>query len=181
MPLSETGLTRREALKRGALIAGAAWAIPVVQAVGLRPAYAQVPSPAWINCAAYCIKWVVNQNYIDGVTWGTKWTPLGSSGNPVLTCPEGALNQVPPEAAQIVVTFDGSDFVLDLPDNCRLYGQDPSPDEFSPYGAAAKCNGGPDNRVDGSESQFGDTVHIPACDPSDTLHLELILQCCEPA
>lgn len=42
----QQGLTRREALKRGALLAGGiAWATPVVQVVGMSPAYAQIPSP----------------------------------------------------------------------------------------------------------------------------------------
>jgi hypothetical protein len=40
------GITRRQALKRGALLGGAlAWATPVVQVIGMRPAFAQVPSP----------------------------------------------------------------------------------------------------------------------------------------
>jgi hypothetical protein len=175
------GLTRREALKRGAIVAGTLWAVPIVQAVGMRPAYAATPSPIGTGCEVYCIKWVVNQNYIDGTTWGTKWTPLGSSGNPVLSCPEGGLNSVPPEADDIVVSYDSTEmqWVVELPPNCRLFGQDPSPDEFSPDGAAAKCNGGDDNHVPGTGSQFGDTVRIPSCDPYETLHLELILDCCQ--
>jgi len=60
------GLTRREALKRGAVVAGALWAVPVVQAVGIRPAYATQPSP---GCRRYCLK----------------WEPHGPSGGP--TCP----------------------------------------------------------------------------------------------
>lgn len=40
------GLTRREALKRGAKLTGAVlWVTPVVQAVGMRPALAQAVSP----------------------------------------------------------------------------------------------------------------------------------------
>ena len=39
-------LTRRQALKRGAVLGGAlAWATPVVQVVGMRPAMAQTVSP----------------------------------------------------------------------------------------------------------------------------------------
>ena len=39
-------ITRRQALKRGAILGGAlAWATPVVQVVGMRPAFAQVASP----------------------------------------------------------------------------------------------------------------------------------------
>ena len=47
-PLDEQagGITRRQALRKGALLGGAlAWATPVVQLVGMRPAFAQVPSP----------------------------------------------------------------------------------------------------------------------------------------
>ncbi len=43
---TQNGLTRREALKRGAVIAGGlAWATPLVQAVGMRPAFAATTSP----------------------------------------------------------------------------------------------------------------------------------------
>ena len=39
------GLTRRQALKRGAIFGGAlVWATPIVQVVGMKPAFAQVPS-----------------------------------------------------------------------------------------------------------------------------------------
>lgn len=41
------GITRREALRRGALLGGAlAWATPIVQVVGMKPALAQTVSPA---------------------------------------------------------------------------------------------------------------------------------------
>jgi len=63
---SQKGLTRREALKRGAIVAGTLWAVPVVQAVGIQPAYAKQPSP---GCRRYCLK----------------WEPGGPSGGP--TCP----------------------------------------------------------------------------------------------
>lgn len=44
-------LTRREALKRGAGLVGAlAWAAPVVQVVGMSPAYAAVTSPVAEDC-----------------------------------------------------------------------------------------------------------------------------------
>ena len=41
-----SGITRREALRRGALLGGAlAWATPVVQVMGMKPAFAQTASP----------------------------------------------------------------------------------------------------------------------------------------
>jgi hypothetical protein len=52
-PLDEQagGITRRQALKRGALLGGAlAWATPVVQVIGMQPAFAQVPSPTCTFC-----------------------------------------------------------------------------------------------------------------------------------
>lgn len=43
---SPHGLTRREVLKKGALLGGAlVWATPVVQAIGIQPAHAQEVSP----------------------------------------------------------------------------------------------------------------------------------------
>ena len=40
------GITRRQALKKGAIFGGAlAWATPVVQVIGMKPAFAQVASP----------------------------------------------------------------------------------------------------------------------------------------
>ena len=41
------GITRREALRRGALLGGAlTWATPIVQVLGMKPALAQAVSPA---------------------------------------------------------------------------------------------------------------------------------------
>ena len=46
----DEGITRRDALKRGAALAGAiAWATPVVQLVGIRPAMAHSPSPEFCH------------------------------------------------------------------------------------------------------------------------------------
>ena len=43
----QTGITRRDALRRGALLGGAlTWSVPVVQLVGMRPAMAQTASPS---------------------------------------------------------------------------------------------------------------------------------------
>jgi hypothetical protein len=45
-PEEPRGITRREALRKGALLGGAlAWATPVVQVVGMKPALAQTTSP----------------------------------------------------------------------------------------------------------------------------------------
>jgi len=48
------GLTRREALKRGIAIGSLVWAVPLVQAVGMRPAYAHNTSG---GCLQSCLRW----------------------------------------------------------------------------------------------------------------------------
>jgi hypothetical protein len=37
-------ITRRDALKKGAVVGGLVWTVPVVQAIGVTPANAAVPS-----------------------------------------------------------------------------------------------------------------------------------------
>lgn len=50
--INEEGLTRREALKRGAILGGVAlaWTTPAVQIVGMSPALAQSTSPGVAGC-----------------------------------------------------------------------------------------------------------------------------------
>jgi hypothetical protein len=50
--IHEEGLTRREALKRGAVFGGVAlaWTTPLVQVVGMSPALAQTTSPVGQGC-----------------------------------------------------------------------------------------------------------------------------------
>lgn len=74
----QTGLTRRDILKRGAAFGGALmWATPVVQVMGMSPAHARPVSP---GCIRYCIKWETdgNQRLLDTQT-----------GDYQLTCEEG--------------------------------------------------------------------------------------------
>jgi hypothetical protein len=91
----QTDLTRRDLLKRGALIGGAVvWATPVVQVVGMSRAHARPPSP---SCVRYCLKWEAdtNERVIDpetietveyvtpcedapwAVLWTSTWVALG--------------------------------------------------------------------------------------------------------
>ncbi|NOY55795.1 MAG: hypothetical protein GXP34_07380, partial [Actinobacteria bacterium] len=78
-----TGITRRQALKRGLAVGAAlAWATPVIQAVGIRPAYAKAPSP---GCHRYCLK----------------WTPAGPAGS---SCPPAAPGDLPDPDALIAWT-----------------------------------------------------------------------------
>ena len=50
--INEEGLTRREALKRGAILGGVAlaWTTPAVQIVGMSPAFATTTSPGLAGC-----------------------------------------------------------------------------------------------------------------------------------
>ena len=50
--ITEEGLTRRQALKRGAILGGVAlaWTTPAVQIVGMSPALAQSTSPGLAGC-----------------------------------------------------------------------------------------------------------------------------------
>ncbi len=88
MNTSDTSITRRQLLKRGAAIGGAVlWATPVVQVVGMGKAYAQDVSP---NCSRFCLKWEVDENHKTGSTtctdggahalpiWSNRWSELGS-------------------------------------------------------------------------------------------------------
>jgi hypothetical protein len=78
------GLTRREALKRGIAVGSLVWAVPLVQAVGMRPAYAHTTSG---DCHRFCLK----------------WTPGGPSGT---TCPPTHEGELPAEDA--LIGFTGS-------------------------------------------------------------------------
>jgi hypothetical protein len=66
------GLTRREVLKKGAMLGGTVlWVVPVVQAVGMSPAMAQVPSEGTC-CLRVDIKEVeVTDNDVDVTIRGT--------------------------------------------------------------------------------------------------------------
>jgi hypothetical protein len=87
----QTGLTRREILKRGAAFGGAlVWATPVVQVMGMSSAHARPVSP---GCIRYCLKWETdgNQRILDTETgdyeltcddlviWTSFWVGLGGS------------------------------------------------------------------------------------------------------
>ncbi|MEX1005551.1 MAG: hypothetical protein WD156_09295 [Acidimicrobiia bacterium] len=97
---AQAGLTRRDILKRGAVLGGAlVWVTPAVQIVGMGRAKAQIPSP---GCIRYCMKWEVDGNdrvqdtevqddivYVTpcdpddtwAVLWTSNWVALGEGGN----------------------------------------------------------------------------------------------------
>ena len=54
---NKDGLSRRDLLKRGAALGGAlVWVTPIVQVVGMRPAFAQTVSPGGVCDVFYAVK-----------------------------------------------------------------------------------------------------------------------------
>jgi hypothetical protein len=148
----ESGVTRREILKKGAALGGAlVWGAPVVQVIGMRPALAQTPSPVCPNL--YCVKaeWRGGQNGSLGSFQACSKGFSRGQGNCL----------VPPDPGKAELDFDvpssildgidvthgvecnGSDGVLiTLPLGCRLAGVEDTgtPDPFvGSLSAAAKC------------------------------------------
>jgi hypothetical protein len=79
-----SGLTRREMLKRGAVLGGAvAWATPAVQLIGMRPALAQTPSdtciPQW---AAEVIAFVQGDRKDGSDVLAARSNPNNALGTP---------------------------------------------------------------------------------------------------
>lgn len=71
----QNGLTRRELLKRGAVLGGAlAWATPTIQVLGMRPAFAAATSPA-ISFVELLVTW-------DGDCYRIKWEDGGGWTEP---------------------------------------------------------------------------------------------------
>jgi hypothetical protein len=163
--VSETqgGLTRREALKRGVVVAGALWAVPVVQAVGMRPAYAQAPSP---QCTTYCVRW--NQG---------NWLGIPGANN-VLDCPAGAVNDLPPCIDDFTVEgTKETGYTVTYPDSCKFEFGDPSVDDIDPFVVGIKCNSGRDHKIQLTATEY--PLSIPPCAAGDSiLYFELIIQCC---
>lgn len=86
MENQRSGLSRRDFLKRGAILGGAVvWATPIVQVVGMRPALAQTTSP--VCDQIYAIK--INNGACDN--GGTDGTPIGGEAY----CCEDITNQSP--------------------------------------------------------------------------------------
>ncbi len=75
------GLSRREALKRGAVMGGAlVWAVPVVQTVGMNAALAQEPSPCTCGMEIAVTCSLVGMNGLPEVICTV--TNTGTSGEP---------------------------------------------------------------------------------------------------
>lgn len=129
-PASGSGISRREALRRGAIVGGAVvWASPVVQTIGMQKAYAQT-TPAvtdisfialLLNCGGttYRVKW--ESDFTGGPDECGNSFAIGDC-NPadfvgtadVSTCPSGVTAAVNPNGS-VTVTLGSctiTDFIV---------------------------------------------------------------------
>jgi hypothetical protein len=203
MTTKTTGITRRDLLKRGALVGGAVlWATPVVQVVGMGRAYAKDVSP---NCSRFCLKWNVDANEetgeltcTNGLTisaypvWSSNWEELGNGEGNSLTCPDDGVNN---ESAARDITNSFSVYGSPAGGFWVAFPKDVKPadleDEAPPWSAAVKC-GQEQVQFKLSELFLEDDpclvdansdpylrIFIPACDTGhDISHLELIVDWC---
>ncbi len=161
MESENTQITRRELLKRGAIVGGVTlWTTPVVQVVGMGRAYAKDVSP---GCIRYCIRWAVRDNADTGELtcrrasnralpiWTNSWDklgePLSTGPGAVLTCPGDGVNN--PGAANDIANRPGYEFVVYGSPQTGFYVSLPSDidladlmDEAEPWSAAVKCGAG---------------------------------------
>lgn len=179
----QSGVTRRDVLKKGAVLGGAlAWGTPVVQVIGMRPAMAQTTSPDCPNL--YCVKAEVR-----GGTLGP-FGPLGGGQNKgkgnCLQEDEDCDPNVPQsilDALNDGVTGDPENgFTIVLPSGCHLAEfTGGSPDQFlGEVSAAAKC--GRKGGRDADEPCFaptvdGNTLIFECGNDTDISHIELIICC----
>jgi hypothetical protein len=198
-------LTRRELLRRGALLGAAvAWTTPMVQLVGMSPADAKTPSP---GCLRYALKWEADDNLPapgdftcaeapEGAQelWGSSWVAMGNpppdNANCLPTPGSPAINS-DSAASDLGSTFKvygsrDTGFWVAFPNTCSVADLT---DESSNYSAAAKC--GSDGCNELTKPQTGEEpdpcfegftrISIGSCPTtdSDISHLELIIDCCD--
>ncbi|NND03066.1 MAG: hypothetical protein HKN91_09785 [Acidimicrobiia bacterium] len=194
-------LTRRELLKRGAIVGGVTlWATPVVQVVGMGRAYAKDVSE---GCTRYCLKWEIDGNSPTGAltcppaenVWSNNWQELGrrtaSGKGTILECPGDGINDG--ASADAIADRPGYEFVVYGDVASGFWVAFPSDvavadleDQAEPWSGAAKCGQG---NVKLTKSQLGmeadpcidgyNRVFIPVCrNGRDISHLELIVDWC---
>jgi hypothetical protein len=175
-------ITRREALKRGALVGGVAvlWTVPVVQSFGMSRAQAQAVSEV---CTIYCIVWHPSN---AGAPSG--WAV--SEGDKCLPCPTDSEASLPTDVNDFTVEYsDAADtYTVTFPAKYSLVPSgDPTPDPLVPSNAAirhgenTKCtfltveenNPGPGVPANTTQIQFTDW---DMSNPGD--RIELVLQEC---
>lgn len=136
-----SGISRREALRRGAIVGGAVvWASPVVQTIGMHKAYAQT-TPAvtdisfialLLQCGTttYRIKWETDFTGAPDECGNSfaigNCNPSDLGSGSVSSCPDGVSASVNPNGS-VTVTFPSScnitDFVVKRGQCCAGPGQ----------------------------------------------------------
>lgn len=173
-------LTRREALKRGALFGGALlWTTPAVQAIGMSRALAAEPS----GCTTYCIKYEFSGP--DDSVAGS-WTSLGSGVGNVLMCPAGASNGsypgdgLPDFEVKLGLFADRKEgVVVVFPESCELLNPDSTPDPLLVANVAAKCGSDGSNPQNLTVDPITREIEIEGCGNGRAIsHIELIVRCC---
>ena len=156
--LNESGLTRREILKRGAVLGGAlVWGTPVVQVIGMRPAMAQSTSPDCPNL--YCLKAEVSGGSLGsfGPLGGGQGGQGQGQGN-CITEDEDCNPNVPAAILNFlnnnVTGTPETGFTVILPPGCTLAElTGGSPDQFlGGVSAATKC---------GKKGRSGNPCFVP--------------------
>lgn len=127
-----SNITRRELLKRGAVIGGSVlWVTPVVQTVGMSSAFAATPSP---TCSIYCIVW----SPATGISLGG-FAPY--SGDGCLPCPPDSEPGLPSDIDDFTVDYDAPSetYTVTYPNTFALVPSgDPTPDDLVNGSAAIR-------------------------------------------
>jgi hypothetical protein len=124
-------ITRREALRRGAVVGGAVlWASPTVQTLGMGRALAAQPSG---GCVLYAVKYEAGQG----------WTELGHGKGNCMQLPSGVVDTVPGLMRKAPVSGSPeTGMTVTLPAGCTVYDSADSgtPDELTGRsGVWVKC------------------------------------------
>ena len=206
MDTETSTITRRELLKKGALVGAAVlWVTPVVQVVGMGRAHAKDVSP---NCTRFCLKWEVDDNVEtgeltcpDGGTayrvWTNNWVNLDDGEGNALTCPGDGVND---ETVLTITSRIGREFVvygsrrdgfwIAFPNDIKVADLK---DESEPWSAAVKCGqgdatftksqlepkSGTDPCLTDPNGEPYRRILITGCDnANDISHIELIIDWC---
>ena len=180
---NESGLTRRELLKKGAVLGGAlVWAAPVVQVIGMRPAMAQSTSPDCPNL--YCLKAEVSSGVLGsfGPLGGGQGEGQGNCLKEDEDCdpnvPSSILNWLNDPAH---VTGDPENgFTITLPLGCRLaeFAGGSEDSFFGGVSAVAKCGKkGHTQPCYAAVDNTDGTLTFQCGNDTDVSHIELIICC----
>jgi hypothetical protein len=127
-----SGITRRELLKRGAIVGVATlWVTPIVQTVGMGRAFAQDTSE---QCLYYCIVWQPSE---PGAP--SNWAVSG--GDKCLPCRADTVAGLPPDIEYFTVVYDEVErtYTVTYPEAYELaLSGDPTPDDLVNGSAAIR-------------------------------------------